>query len=359
MRQHAKRLDVDAYAEGVGRTQGRRLRVAVIGAGIAGLSAARTLADHNHEVVVVEKSRGPGGRTATRRRDGARFDHGAQYFTARDPRFAQHLASWRQEGVIARWPERMGAPDGQRVPGQRERWRGADGMNALAKRIGNGLDIVTEARVEAIRRDGDGWMLECAAAGPRGPVGRFDAVLVTAPAPQAADLLRGAHDQFAERAAAVAFAPCWAAMFSADASAAPDWQAAFCGDDTLAWIGSRERDGQRDWVVHATPQWSTAHLEDDADDVARLLLEAFRRVTGAGADAGSAVAHRWRYARTEQALEDGCLFDAERMIGACGDWCHRESRVEAAWLSGKAAAGRVLAAAALAADREPVQAALV
>ncbi|MEO0616146.1 MAG: FAD-dependent oxidoreductase, partial [Pseudomonadota bacterium] len=320
LHQHADRLDLGAYADRVDRAQGRRLRVAVIGAGIAGIAAARTLVDHNHEVVVIEKSRGPGGRAATRRRDTARFDHGAQFFTARDPRFAQHLASWEQEGVIERWPLAVGAPDGANVAARDVRWRGVGGMNALARRMAHGIEIITETRVTALRREDGVWALDCETTGPRRPVGPFDVVLVTAPAPQAAQLLHPVHADFAARARSVPFLPCWAAMFTGPAMPADHWQAAFLNDEMLAWIGSRAVDGEQRWVVHATSDWSQAHLEDDAEACAQALAEAFVRITGTTIDLETAVAHRWRFARTEQGLNAGCLFDAQTWVGACGDW---------------------------------------
>ena len=83
------------------------LRVAVIGAGLAGLSAARTLRDQDHEVRVFDKGRGVGGRTSTRRSKSFAFDHGAQYFTAHDERFGRLVASWQEAGIVAPWPARI------------------------------------------------------------------------------------------------------------------------------------------------------------------------------------------------------------------------------------------------------------
>ena len=76
---------------------------AIVGAGIAGMSAARMLVEHGHDVTVFEKSRGAGGRAARRRCDGFEFDHGAQYFTARSQVFRDHVHDWRQQGVVEEW----------------------------------------------------------------------------------------------------------------------------------------------------------------------------------------------------------------------------------------------------------------
>jgi predicted NAD/FAD-dependent oxidoreductase len=79
------------------------MRVAIVGAGIAGLWLARRLAEAGHRVQVYEKARGPGGRVSTRRTERGHFDHGAQYFTARDPDFLRQLEDWVARGVVERW----------------------------------------------------------------------------------------------------------------------------------------------------------------------------------------------------------------------------------------------------------------
>ena len=59
--------------------------VAIIGAGMSGLAAARVLSDAGYAVTIFEKSRGVGGRAATRRRAGFIYDHGAQYIRQGNP----------------------------------------------------------------------------------------------------------------------------------------------------------------------------------------------------------------------------------------------------------------------------------
>ena len=84
-----------------------RLRICVVGAGMSGLTAARVLSHQGHDVVVVDKARGPGGRMSTRRIDDLRFDHGAQYFTARDPHFSRHVTAWLNRGLVCAWDARI------------------------------------------------------------------------------------------------------------------------------------------------------------------------------------------------------------------------------------------------------------
>ena len=102
-------------------------RIAVIGAGISGLSCSKNLHDGAFELSVYDKSRGPAGRMSTRRGDGWQCDHGAQYFTARDPGFRAEVARWQAAGVAGVWPARLAVfneADGQRSETRLERFVG-------------------------------------------------------------------------------------------------------------------------------------------------------------------------------------------------------------------------------------------
>ncbi|MDF1699745.1 MAG: FAD-dependent oxidoreductase, partial [Planctomycetota bacterium] len=81
--------------------------IAIVGAGLSGLLAARELSTAGHRVRVFDKARGPGGRMATRRRQELAFDHGAQYVTIRDRRFRQEVDTWLAAGVAAPWAARL------------------------------------------------------------------------------------------------------------------------------------------------------------------------------------------------------------------------------------------------------------
>jgi photolyase PhrII len=351
---HARRLDLATYARRVrAPASGRRLAVAVIGAGVAGLAAARTLADQNHDVTVFEKSRGRGGRAATRHIPDApvgevAVDHGAQYFTARDPRFRRRAVSWAQRGVVAAWRGRFGVvADGTIMPAGEgdERWVGVPGMSALGRMLSEGLDLRLSTRVAPPERMPDGWLLTDDAGAY---LGRFDRVLVAVPAPQAVALLAGAP-ALAARAAAVGFAPCWTVL--AGFSEPPDlpWDGLFVNTGALGWTARNDGKPGRAgavWVLHGAPDWSDVHLEDAPEPVTAALLAAFGDIVG-GLLPGLVwhQVHRWRFARAAQPLAAGCLWDGGLGIGACGDWC-ADARIEGAWLSGEALAGRVLAAAA-------------
>jgi photolyase PhrII len=341
------RINVDRYARHVARTAfPAPRRVAVIGAGLSGLMCARTLQDHNIDVRVFEKSRGVGGRCATRRDGPWRFDHGAQYFTIRDARLAPLVASWQQRGVIAVWPGAIGVREHGVWTAAKagvRRWVAQPGMSALGRHLADGLDVRLETTVMHIQREGAQWRL---VADTGADLGVFDVVLACVPAPQAIALCTSVAPELAAQAAGAVMHPTWATMLVLSERPAFDYDGAFLNDDaTLRWLArdasKPARGADETWVLHATREWSVAHLEDDAASVASAMTDAFTRIVGGAVTPVHRVAHRWRYALPDPVTTTSALYDHDRGIGTAGDWCGGP-RVEGALLSGIALAGRVL-----------------
>jgi hypothetical protein len=319
--------------------------VAVIGAGMSGLTLARVLTDAGLPVKVFDKGRSPAGRLATRRKDGGTFDHGAQYFTARDPLFLGLVRTWEEAGHVAEWNGRFGTLENG-VAAQKDdgpvRYVGVPGMSAVVHPLANGVDVRCGTRVERVAREGHGWALTSETGEA---LGHFDVVVAAVPAPQAVPLLAGAPT-LAARAAEARLEPCWAVMASFEAPVPLPLDGVFIHGSALSWA-SREgskpgRPAGERWVLHGTPEFTRAHLEETPEAVAPRLIEAFAQATGLKPQPREAVAHRWRYALPSPPLEENALFDASVGLGACGDWCGGP-RVEGAFLSGVALARQLAA----------------
>jgi renalase len=304
------------------------MRVAIIGAGIAGLACARRLADAGMAPVIFDKGRGIGGRLATRRVDGMQFDHGAQYVTARDAGFAAALRGL--QGAVGGWDDGSGD----------QRLVGVPGMSALARALAAGLQVRQQTQVTSVRAVAGGWAVHVG-----DTVETFDRVVITVPAPQVAGLLGPDHPVLAQLAD-VRLAPCLTLMAATPAPA--PFTARSDAKDALAWIAqdsskpARPQGGMTTWVAQASPAFSAAHLEEDTTaTVARMLPLLCDRLGIASAQITHASAHRWRYARVITALGRPFLSAAGTLfIG--GDWC-LGPRVEAAWISGDAMGRAVLA----------------
>ncbi len=346
--QHAKRLDPVAYRRKVTRPLWNPIpKVAVIGAGISGLMCARTLADHGCDVTVFEKSRGVGGRMSTRRvGDNLSFDHGAQYFTARDKRFRRYVESWIHDRLVAPWDGRIVVVEQGVIKADKAgdaRYVAVPGMSSIGKHIAAELNVQLETQVAAAKHSDDKWVLTS----DNGvALGQFDVVIVAVPSHQAAALLPEGS-QLREQTSGVKMNGCWALMMALKQSLDLDFDAAFVHHSPLSWIARNsskvQRNGDREtWVVHASAEWTEAHIDNSPDQIQQRLLDEFWTAVGRPrVEPIHLSVHRWRFAIPAEPLTESCLFDDQRRIGACGDWCGGP-RVEGAFLSGMAVAGRVL-----------------
>ncbi|NNJ26468.1 FAD-dependent oxidoreductase [Alienimonas chondri] len=378
VKRHAARLDMDRYEKLVSRPPIEPApTVAVIGAGIAGLVAARTLSDAGWQVTVFDKGRGVGGRASSRREgegDSLSFDHGAQYFTIKDDRFGRFVQAWIERGVIAPWTGRLAAVENgdYQVKETPELLMGKPTMGALPRHLAADLDVRSARRVAELNYGEGGWRLAFESGADEGP---FDRVLVTAPAPQTAELLDG-HTPLTDVIRTAEYHACWAALLAFDTAPALPFDGAFLNDsrlpdgrpNPLAWA-SREaskpgRPGAPErWVLHAKADWSDEHVDRSPAEILPKLVAAFaalvEHAVGKPLPTPShQTAHRWRFAQIKTAASAGqgdeCFYDAATGLGAAGDWC-LGGRIEGAFLSGAALAGRVagdLAATRHAATRE-------
>lgn len=319
-------------------------RIAVIGAGLAGLSCARALAARGAAVRLFDKGRAAGGRLATRRAEAGgqalQFDHGAQYLTARTEGFAALLAEF-----------------GARPWGEPGRCVAAPGMSALPRAMARGLDLAAARHVTAIEGGPGAWLvrhLDAALVRPGRPLpteapateGPFDAVAVTLPPAQAAPLVAPHAPAWPDRLAAVRMAPCWTVM-AAFATRLPLPDALRPEGGAIGWAARDSSKPGRPaasecWVVQGAPAWSRDHLEEAPETVVRALLAALGALAGAALpEPLHAAAHRWRYSLVEAPLGEPCLADPALRLGLGGDWC-LAGRAEAAFESGAALAAALL-----------------
>lgn len=328
------------------------MQIAIIGAGLAGLSCATHLQAHGHQVTVYEKNPDGGGRMHTRDTELGGFDLGTQYFTARSVAFRKQVATWHQLGWLQRWDGRLARLEQGRMAkagGNRQRWVAAPGMGALCRQLAHGLDVRCEQQVTALERAGAAWLLRlrCDSVPIEASAGPFDAVLLALPAPQAVFLLQAAP-ALAKQAAQAHLAPCWTLALGFQQALDLPYDGAWVQGSRLGWIAldaskPQRRPGEH-WVAHATPAWSLEHLEDEPERVRDKLLKAFHEATGSQVQPVYAEAQCWRFARADRLLDGACLWQPKLRLGACGDWfaagLEGDGRVENAWLSGLALAAQ-------------------
>ncbi len=332
---------------------------AIIGAGMAGITCARTLVQAGHKVTVFEKSRGVAGRMATRDSAFGSFDHGAQYFTARDARFLQALESTPH--LCKRWSansvqvlDELGRVTGSTPPSRDAHWVAVPGMKSLvagwAKPLANAGQIELQTRVTHIERDAVSpkqWQVRTEALdGALHVFSGFDGVLLAAPAAQAQKLLQNSKlaAPWVKQMDAVQVAPCWTLMLAFPqamqpgmSSLGPQWNAARSTHHRIAWAARESSKPGRStierWTIQASAAWSQEHLQDDPSRAEAKLIKAFTEITGIRAEPAHVDSQRWLYAKTIQPLGKSHLWDDKKGLGVCGDWCIGH-RVEDAFVSG-------------------------
>ena len=325
--------------------------VAIVGAGLSGALCAQQLSQAGWHVEVFDKSRGVGGRMATRRvrftgPDGvdrlAQFDHGAPAFDGPQPSRAG-AASWLQQahaaGVIAPWVRAVPSDE----PAGEMAWVPTPDMPALCRWLLKDLAVHTLCTIDGLQRSGGGWRLTHS--GQTAGEG-FDAVVVAIPPAQAAPLLNPHRSDWAQEAQHRAMSPCWTLMAVSHAqeglegplagqapmaagpyphpsasSATPSRSplASIIRQDTKPGRSGLE-DGMASWVAHANQRWTQDHLEEAPEVVLPLLQAALQEALGSELQWQYAAVHRWRYAQFEgQAHPSKCLWNQGLGLGVCAD----------------------------------------
>jgi len=289
-------------------------------------------------------------RAATRRihvgESELRFDHGAQYFTARDSAFRTEVDRLVAAGAVARYPNSIiGITDTTRhaFPDE-QRFVGAPGMNAMAKALADGLDVETSCHIRECMRDAEGWALALSD-GVR--TGSFDNVVIAVPAEQAAELLLPIAPSLAQEAQAARTSPCWAAMLVSRRLFGLTSKQRVWAAHPLAWVGQMKGNSSAFscWVLHAKTDWSDAEHQPSAEWIADELEREFSELAHIDVQPLHASAHRWRYAQVQISAGTPFAWDAGLGIGVCGDW-RLGPRLELAWQSGDALGSEIAKSAA-------------
>ena len=320
----------------------------VVGAGISGLLAAKALKEKGWTVTVLEKSRGVGGRMATRRVGRNKIDHGAQFFTVRGERFAGLVEDWLSAGVATQWTRGFADPEGRPNEDGYPRYRGTEGMTSIPKYISRGLDVRTGEKAVRVDDTDDDREVVCESGLRAGG----NALVLAVPVPQALDLASsgnyGLPDGARHQLEAVSYDPCLALLVLLDGSTGvPEPGGMQIKGEPLDWIGDNWRkgiSGAPAVTVHAGPEWSRSHFEGDETEITEAMISlAGKRL---GTDLAPSVVEtslaRWRYSWVTNPHPDPCLIASDDPpLLFCGD-AFGQPKVEGAALSGLAAADHLL-----------------
>ena len=322
------------------------MKIAIIGAGIAGLTAATLLKEAGHTTSVFEKSRGPGGRMSTRRSDFGRFDHGAQYFTLRDNNFKAFLKKPSLNNTFAPWDIDFYSWDKgefQKDIHDDIRYVGTPGMNAICKALADDIDLFKGIRICELKRNRNLWTLK----DEDGQIYTdFDFVISSAPPKQSFDLLKG-HCDFTDQLENVEMRPCFSVIAKSAKMVLPYDATRFKDHDILGFAANNhskpDRNDSNTIVLHSNFDWAKANIDRDQNDLLNEIMRSAEDTFSLNFDdIEYKTIHRWLYANPFK-NESGYKFllDESAGLGAFGDWCI-VGRVECAYQSGQAIADSIL-----------------
>jgi renalase len=312
--------------------------ILIIGAGLAGLSAANDLQRAGYKVLVVDKGRGLGGRLASRRIGDATFDHGAQFMTTRQSRFLEQVNQWVDAGVAKQW---YSSVPGQ--PNSHIRYCGVPTMNAIAKYIAKDIDVLRATKVTRIVQEDKRWTATL----DNGATISAISMIITSPIPQTIALLATGNTQLPDDKCArlnrILYEQCIAVMAILDGpSKIPSPGALMLEDGPIAWISDNQQKGVSILpaiTIHGSGAFSAKYFDDDRDQAAEKLIEAAKPYLGS--NVVEFQVHGWRYSKPIIMDQHSCMLASENTslppLVFAGD-AFAGPRVEGAVLSGWAAA---------------------
>ena len=329
--------------------------LAIVGAGAAGAAAAYALRATDHDVTVFEKSRGVCGRAATRRRGDCTYDHGANYVKDDSERVTELLTeTLPTEGLVAvDDPVWTFDADGRIAESDRPtetKWSYERGITQLAKRLFAETDaeIAFETRVGGLERTDGRWRLDDV---DDDPLGSFDAVLLTPPAPQTAELLTATtwdDPRRAELAAAVEAVPyrtIYTVLLHYPFELDRSWYGLVNTDreHEVGWLSREEckdghvPDGESLLVAQMSPAWSSRRYDDPSDEVKADAAGIVAELLGDErlADPDWTDRQGWLYALPDEGADGETLRAAEpEGLYFAGDWVAGDGRIHLAVESG-------------------------
>lgn len=332
------------------------MKIAIIGAGMAGLGAARTLQQNGHDVSLFDKGASVGGRVGTRRFEynGATtfFDHGAQNVKSQNTALESELGriGFNQRvfidvPVCLHDEDRVLAPD--KNANAEPKWTTQNGMKNLPHALSEGLNVHLNVRVSRLEENADGLTL-------RDENNRVldvcERAIITLPAPQAAGLLANSslRDDVSARIAtlrSVEYSRCLSVLLGFDFATELDWYALLAQDrqSPLLWLACENAKSgfvppdQTAFVAQLGDAISCELYESDDAEIVRQTLLWLQRIDGRLVAPSRSLVKRWKFSQPKNPIGFADANAPADRVLVCGDGLSK-GRVTAAWDSGVEAA---------------------
>lgn len=315
-------------------------KIAIIGAGITGLTLANKLQENGLEVQVFDKGRGVGGRISSRRTEWGYIDHGAQYLTVRDEQFLNFLNSHISPELIVPWKQNFAIFSNHQLQPEKLnefRYVAVPSMSNLCKQLANNLSVKLNTRIaNLVKVNNHQWNLIDT---NNNVYNNYDLVIITAPPQQTANLL-GNHTNIAQEIAQIEMLSCFSLMLIPQQKINFSYQGIKCKHEVLGWIGANDskplRNDNGAVVIQSNFDWAAKHIDDNWNDIGNYLQTSAEEILKVSFNELKYKAvHRWLYANPKKTASYPYFWDKKNYLAACGDWCVA-GRIEGGFLSAMA-----------------------
>ena len=321
--------------------------VAVIGAGITGITLANLLQKKSN-FTVFEKSRGVGGRMATRRAEPYQFNHGAQYFKIENKEFKDFLQPLILNKIIkpleVNQIEILNKEVIKRTKIYNKQYFTAESkMNSVVKYlINNNFSIKLLCKIEKIIKENDKWFVIDSGQVSFGP---YDWLIITIPPNQAKEILYN-NFKFLDIIKKIKMRSCYSLMLGFDKFEEFDFDTALFLDEDIQWLSIRkiilENKEYYNLLINSSYNFAEQNINGSKDKISNYLIKQVSDILKCELNNYEHKAlHFWKYAMSEKNNNLGSLFDEDFKIIVCGDWC-MNGKVEGGFLSAKNAANKLL-----------------
>jgi predicted NAD/FAD-dependent oxidoreductase len=312
-------------------------KIAIVGAGLSALVLANELKDYAN-VIVFEKSRGVGGRLATRYFEDYEFDHGTPFFYAKNKDFINFVHKLENKAIVKRWDAKFVEFDGNKII-QSRRWNnsfphyvGVPKMNSIAKYLALDLEVKFNTQITKVIKQYDKWQLF----DKQGNIyDDFDWLIMAIPVAQAKEIL----DLYSKNIKSLndfKMSGCYSLMLGFKDPPALLFEAALVKNANISWIGINsakpERSNNFSMVVLSTNKWAEDNIEQEKQIATEQLIKEASFILNIDLNQADHIdLHKWRYANAPR-VKLSNLVDDDIKLAFCGDWTVK-GVVEGAFLS--------------------------
>ncbi len=321
--------------------------VAIIGAGISGITLANLL-DKKVKCSIFDKSKGVGGRMATRRAEPFQFNHGAQYFKVENKQFKHLLKPLIKNKILQPWKSNHIEVQNKAVIkrvkiNNNKYYCGNTKMNSIVKYLArNNFSIKLSCKIQKVKKIKSKWYIYDTENTSYGP---YDWIIFTTPPNQATEILCKDF-KYSDIIQKIKMRSCFTLMLGYKKIKKFDFDTALILDEDIKWVSIKniyqEKKLYFNLLINSSYSFAEKNINSSRDIMFNYLLRKTSDILNIELDNYEHKdIHFWKYAMAEKKNNFGSFLDDRLRIIVCGDWC-MNGRVEGAFLSASNAVSKLL-----------------